>query len=221
MKSDEFWSVELGVGMGPLVLGAAYESLLEALRTQGIDTDRLMLDRAGKVVLPDVSTQLIFSSMNPRTLERIDVSDQRLRFGSLVVIGKRVHEIIGIFKLSRKATLWCNLDPDADTLAHSTLACNSQGSTTQQSRELLARGTIWIPKLGLGLTLRDGLVATVHLCDPVHSPRVGTGSWTKEQQMLSEVRELPPASLMPTETRRKRASIWMTLIQLFVRRTKG
>ena len=220
MKSDEFWSVELGVGMGPLVLGTAYESLLEALRTQGIDTDRLMLDRAGKVVIAEVSTQLVFSSMNPRTLERVDISDQRLRFGSLVVIGKRVHEIIGIFKLSRKATLWCNLDPNVDIVAHSTLAHNAQGNTTQQSRELLARGTIWIPKLGLGLTLCDGLVATVHLCDPAYSPRVGTGSWTKEQQMLSEVRELPPASSIPTETRRKRESIWKALLQLFVRRTK-
>ncbi len=190
--SDEFWAVVPGVGMGPLVFDRKYEEVLQALRDQNIDVDRMRLDASGKLTVPELGTQLVFSDTYPRTLVRLDVNDDRLRFGSLVVIGKRVHEIIGIFKISRKQTLWSAIDDQ-----HETIGLGTHGNTAEQSRQLLARGTIWIPGLGLGLTLRDGLVGTVHLCHPSQSPRTGTGAWTKEQQRLSEVREIPAASLLP------------------------
>lgn len=197
MKSEEFWSVELGVRMGPLVLGAEYETVLQVLRDHRIDADRLRLDSSGKLSVPEIQTGLVFSGTYPQTLDRIDVDDDRIRFGSLAVIGKRVHEIIGLFKLSRKKTLWCSLETNGDS------PDTVEGDSTSQSRELLARGTIWIPALGLGLTLRDGLVATVHLCDPAQAPQNGSGPWTKEQQLLSEVRELPAISLVvPTDSHR-------------------
>lgn len=200
MKSEEFWSVEVGTGMGPLVVGTEYESLLEGLRSYGIEVDRLRLDRLGKVALPELAVQLVFSQTTPRKLVRIEVSDERLRFGSLSVIGKRAHEIVGLFKISRKQTLWSDLEFGED---RSRLPATAK--STEQSRELLARGTLWIPALGLGLTLKDGLVATVHLCDPADSPRIGSGPWTKEQQLLSEVRELPTATLPQANRIRKTA----------------
>ena len=193
--------------MGPLVLGTEFEPLIEVLRENRIDVDRLTLDRSGKVPVPKIGTHLVFSQTSPRTLIRIDVSDERLRFGSLSVIGKRAHEIVGLFKVPRKETLWCKIENEVETsdlVAH--------GTPTANSRELLARGTIWITGLGLGLTLRDGLVETVHLCDPAQSPRSGSGPWTKEQQRLSEVRELPAASTTPTQ--RNRESILNALIHL-------
>jgi hypothetical protein len=193
MQNDDFWSVQLGIRMGPLVLGSEYEPVLQALRDHRVDVDRLRLDRSGKLSVQDIHTQLLFSDTYPRTLVRIDVEDKQLRFGPLVVIGKRAHEIIGLFKVSRKKTLWCSVATNSDS---SDLVAN--GNTTSQSRELLARGTIWIPGLGLGLTLRDGLVGTVHLCEPSQAPRNGTGSWTKEQQRLSEVREMPALATAPT-----------------------
>ena len=206
MKSKMFWLVELGVGMGPLVLGTEFELLLEVLRENSIDGDRLTPDQSGKVFLPEICTQLFFSQARPQTLTRIDVSDERLRFGSLSVIGKRAHEIVGLFKVPRKETLWRSLETEGET---SDLIGNR--NTTEQSRELLARGTIWITALGLGLTLRDGLVATVHLCDPAQAPEKGSGPWTKEQQRLSEVRELPVTLAAPTVRTRK--SILSLLIQ--------
>ncbi len=207
MKSKDFWLVELGVGMGPLVLGTEFEPLLDVLRENSIDVDRLTLDRSGKVHLPIIGTHLFFLEARPQTLARIDVSDERLRFGSLSVIGKRAHGIVGLFKVPRKETLWCNLETEGKTSE-----IVAKGNTTEQSRELLARGTIWITSLGLGLTLRDGLVATVHLCNPAQSPRTGSGPWTKEQQRLSEVRELPVTTAAPTP--RKRKSILSVLLHL-------
>lgn len=200
MKNDEFWSVELGARMGPLVLGTEYEQLLQVMRDRGIDVDRLRLDGSGILSVPEIDTQFKFSETFPKTLVRIDVQDARLRFGPLAVIGKRVHEIIGMFKVSRKQTLWCSVESNAESGGN-----DAGGNTNEQSRRLLASGTIWIPGLGLGLTLLDGLVAIVHLCNPADAPRSGTGIWTKEQQMLSEVREIPEASLAASSRKGNRS----------------
>ncbi|MEQ1827010.1 MAG: hypothetical protein ABL921_13730 [Pirellula sp.] len=209
MKKAEFWLVELGVRMGPLVLGTEVESVLQILRDHRIDVDRFAFDGTRDLPVPEIGTHLIFSETSPRTLSRIDVTDERLRFASLAVIGKRAHEIIGIFKLSRKETLWCSIDADG-TPSNLT----PENDAASRSREQLARGTIWIPSFGLGLTLRDGLVSTVHLCDPAQSPRNGSGPWTKEQQRLSEVRELPATSTTPTQ--RKRMSVLVALLHLIL-----
>ena len=206
---DEFWLVVPGAGMGPLVFDAEYEEVLQALRDVGIDVERLRLDGSGKLVVQDIHTHLLFSETSPRTLVRIDVDDERLRFGSLSVIGKRVHEIIGIFKISRKQTLWSSVDGNSEAVL-----VGASGNTAEQSRELLARGTIWIPGLGLGLKLRDGLVGTVHLCHPSQSPRTGNGTWTKEQQRLSEVREIPAASMAATIRKRSRKTTLSLIIHL-------
>ena len=197
MKNDEFWLVELGLGMGPLALGTEYAQVIQILHDHEINVDSISLDRSGKLSVPEIHSQLLFSRSNPQTLDRIDVEDERLRFGSLSVIGKRVYEIVVIFKLSRKETLW-----SSDQTTGEIWQPVSPKDATAHSRDLLARGTLWIPSYGLGLTLRDGLVATVHLCDPANAPRTGSGSWTKEQQRLSEVREAPPVSNNPiTRTR--------------------
>lgn len=209
MKSDDFWSVELGVGMGPLVLGTDFESLRAVLQENRIDVVAWTLGRSGKVSVPELGIHFVFSQDSPRTVVRIDISNNRLRFGSLAVIGKRAHEIVGLFKVPRKEKLWCNMDNEGDSSA---LVAN--GNTTANSRELLASGTIWITGLGLGLKLCDGLVETVYLCDPGQSPHSGSGPWTKEQQRLSEVRELPAASITPNHRNRKSISILNALIPL-------
>ena len=195
--------------MGPLVLGTDFESLRAVLQENRIDVGGLTLDRSGKVSVPELGIQLIFAQGSPRTLVRIDISDKRLRFGSLAVIGKRAHEIVGLFKVPRKEKLWCNMDDEGDSSA-----LVADGNTTANSRELLASGTIWITGLGLGLKLCDGLVQTVYLCDPSQSPYSGSGPWTKEQQRLSEVRELPAASITPIQRNRKSISILNALIPL-------
>jgi hypothetical protein len=210
MKSDEFWSVQLGVGMGPLVLGTEYQQVLNELRDQHIDVDGFATSRMGGISLTGLKTELVFSQDNPQTLCRIDVSDERLRFGSLPVIGKRAYEIVGLFKVPRKETLWCSIDPE---IKRSEFV---EGDQASRSRALLHHGTIWITGHGLGLTLSDGLVATVHLCDPSHSPRDGHGTWTKEQQRLSEVREIPVASLPISKPLRSSAATGFIHLALFV-----
>lgn len=210
MKSNNLWSVDLGVGMGPLKLGTEYKAVLQNLQEQRIDVDRLTLDRSGELSIPELGTRFQFSEATTPTLIRIDVEDNRIRFGPLSVIGKRAHEIIGLFKVPRKETSWSNLESN-----DASFDASLERNTNTMSRELLARGTIWIPSLGLGLSLRDGLVETVHLCDPAYVPQSAHGPWTKEQQRLSEVRELPPASIAST-TKTSSTFLVKILIPLFL-----
>ncbi len=196
--------------MGPLVLGTDFESLLAVLQENRIDVKNQTLSRSNEMALPEIGIHLLFSKTPPRTLIRIDVSDERLRFGSLPVIGKRAHEIVGLFKVPRKETLWCDIESNEPDSATSGI----KSDTTAMSRALLAHGTIWITGLGLGLKLCDGLVEIVYLCDPSQSPQTGSGPWTKEQQRLSEVRELPAASTAPTGRNRKSISIFNVLIHV-------
>ena len=141
--------------MGPLVLGTEFEPLLEVLRKNSIDGDRLTLDRSGKIPLKEIGTHLFFSEASPQTLTRIDVADERLRFGSLSVIGKRAHEIVGLFKVPRKETLWCSLENERET-SH----LIAKGNTTGQSRELLAQGTM--SALSLAPTAKPKLITTLY-----------------------------------------------------------
>ncbi len=211
MVKDEFWSVEAGVGLGPLTLGSELEEVLQTLQEHQLEPDRAGLDGSGKMAIEKRGIQLCFSKQSPRVLIRIDVSNPQVRFGSLAVIGKRVHEIIGIFKVSRKETVWCGIDsPGGDADQADT------ADRANQSRELLAKGTIWLPRIGLGFTLSDGLIATVHLCDPADAPTSGVGPWTKEQQLLSEVREIPTTSDPQVGPRRRAIGLGWTHIALFI-----
>ncbi len=75
--------------------------------------------------------------------------------------------------------------------------------------------TIWSNNATEGETSSSVAEGNTHeqsLCDPTHSPRSGCGPWTKEQQRLSEVRELPPVSL--ASDKRNRVSKLTVLIQL-------
>jgi hypothetical protein len=200
--SNDFWQVELMVGMGPLLLGVDEDAIQKVLVERGIDAEPRFLGNARQRTIPSIKTRLTFSEANPRTLTHIEVDDERLRFASLSVLGKRAYQIIGIFKVSRKETLW--------TRGNSSIEENAEpfrgNMSPELSRELLAKGTLWIKKYGLGLTMRDGLVATVHLCDPNDVPRDGLGQWTKEQQLLSEVHEVVAQEKEPIQRSLKSAA---------------
>jgi hypothetical protein len=218
MKSNDFWLVEIGAGMGPLALGMEYGQLIQVLRDHQVDVDNLLLDKDLMLAVPPINSRLFFADETPRILRKIDVNDSRIRFGGLPVIGKRVHEILGIFKTPRKETLWC-IDEISDRNSHATSIVES----TNSSRELLARGTLWITSLGLGMSLRDGLIETIHLCDPADLPIVGLGTWTKEQQRLSEVRDMPMDTVATNQlfgpqqaNFRKSIAQSMMLVALFV-----
>jgi hypothetical protein len=188
--------------MGPLVLGQPRREILRILREQGLefesDGDD---DEDSELFVEAMDSHLVFSSDEPKRLTRMDIDDDRLRFGPMQVHGKRLHEIVDLFQVPSSETLWCNHYED-DVVGETA----KRLARTYSDRELIESGTLWITTLGLGLTVYLGEIETVHLCDPEHVPHFGSGQWTQEQRVLSETYqvkdEVPKQRIDPPKRRR-------------------
>lgn len=184
VTKEDFWSVELGHGMGPFVLGLTRIQVVQILRELKLDTEEVQDNRVRGLYVDEIETMLVFSSDSLPLLKRIDVEDERLRFGPLEVLGKPVHEIVQLLKVPPSETLWCDYYEEEEQADG-----EAKNAKNTSDRDLVRWGTLWITSLGLGLSLHNGVITMVHLCDPEHSPRFGTGQWTKSQRLLSEVGE--------------------------------
>lgn len=187
MKDKAFWSVELGVGMGPLVLGRPRNEILEILQKHlRNEVDSKELDDIfelddNEIYIDAIETNLVFSSDSPPSLKRLDVAEDRVTFGSMEVLGKPLHEIVALLNIPASETLWCDFYDDDEQVQ----AANKK-SAPKSDHLLLVAGTLWITSLGLGLTVYRGKVDSIHLCTPDDSPRYGTGTWNDQQKELSE-----------------------------------
>lgn len=188
MTGTAFWSVELGVGMGPLVLGLPRNEILGILRDQSRgEIDREELDEFlelddNEVYLEAIETNLFFSNDAQQTLKRLDIADDRVAFGSMRILGKPLHEVVTLLKVPTSETLWCDFyedDEQADAA--------QKKPASKSDRLLLVAGTLWITSLGLGLAVHWGKIDCIHLCNPDDSPRYGSGTWNDQQQALSEI----------------------------------
>lgn len=176
--SDDLWSVELGRGMGVLVLGAQREVVVTRLAQAGVELDPDEPDDGARwLYVDDLDAELLFSKSQPRVLREIKVEDQRLRFGPLPVIGRRLHEVLGLLQVQDAETLWQIGDQRQQ---------QSAGDLPRPAdAALLDQGTCWIPALGLGLEMLGGEIFAVRLRQPEHAPKRGVGTFTPAQRELS------------------------------------
>ena len=138
MKS-EIWNVDLGVGLGPLRLGATRDVVVRSLADSGVSLDCDEEDEWFYV--DEMDTELNFKSTEPPELLEIVVEDERIRLGPLPVIGERLHKFIDTLKVPDSETVWRTHDYDADERA-------TDGNRPIMTDEtLLDRGTLWIPAL--------------------------------------------------------------------------
>jgi hypothetical protein len=181
MLEDRLWSVEIGQGMGPFLLGLPRSEVAAIVRMLGFKIDSTRDDNDANVYIEEMDTTLIFSAQSPQTLERIDVCDWRIRFGSFDVYDTPIHELVLLLKVSPTETLWCDCEDFGRQREH---AEQVQADETADE-DLIESGTLWFTTLGLGVSLDRGTVDEVHVCDPELSPRFGTGNWTEAQRVLS------------------------------------
>jgi Protein of unknown function (DUF3592) len=183
--SDELWSVELGRGIGVIELGATREEIARRLAEHKIELD--LDDEDDWLWVEELDAELRFKTTKPPVLREILVEDDQLRFASLPVIGKRLHEVVELLKVSDGETMWrIEQDDEEDERAG---AIFPEGVTTDEM--LLDDGTLWIPALGLGLGMVRGEITTVRLRKPGETPKSGLGPLTASQRGLSARADLP------------------------------
>lgn len=178
MVNAEFWKVELGRGMGPFSFGMTLTQVAQILKDHQLDKDMVVDEEDSEIYFDDLEMTFAFSQDGSKVLRRIDIDDDRMRFGDMDVHFKPVHEIVALFGVPESETLWCDHYDEAEQRE---FELGQEVPERESDDDLLRRGTLWITSLGLGMTLVSGDVYTVHLCDPDHVPRYGTGTWTAAQ----------------------------------------
>ena len=211
MVSDSFWSVEVGRGMGPLAFGMSREGVIQCLKQESIAVDFDARDHDAQMYIGEIDATLVFATRLPGTLVRIDVDDDRINFAKWDVISKPIHKVVRLFKCADKDTLWCNNYDEKSQSQREAGLPDSAAAQTLSDSDLLCRGTLWIPALGLGFSLEDGLVATVHVCAPEHVPKYGTGTWNNAQRVMSETGRVTAVKLQQPK-RRNSANLMLNII---------
>jgi hypothetical protein len=216
MDEQDLWRVKIGSGLGPLALGTSRRKVLESLQAFGWETNP-DLDRH-KILLriPKLEISLSFAEDGSEILRRIDVSNPRVSFATWDVIGKPIHKAVRLFKCAAEETLWCSA---YDESSQRDLALSPTGQSNLQQPDdvaLLRRGTLWIPPLGLGFTLSEGRIVTLHVTKPEYAPKFGTGTWNVAQKTMSELGRIPKfsrtiASAEDSRTKRVRNSLTILL----------
>src|SRR4029079_12319464 len=171
--SDELWSIELGRGVGVIELGATREEIARRLAEHKIELG--LEDEDDWLWVEEMNAELHFRTTEPKVLREIVVEDESVRLGPMEVIGKRLHEIVGFLQVADSETMWRPWDDEEGE--------EKPGRTfePQTDEELLDGGTLWIPALGLGLSMLRGGIDTVRLRRPEDAPQSGLGSLTPGQ----------------------------------------
>lgn len=215
------WSIEPGQGVGDWRLGASREDVLRRLSERGVQGET-ELDDDDLLIVDDLETELKFD--RSQRLFEITAESERLTLSGHAVIGARLHEVVDRLRVSDSETLW---KPEADDEEDPDGEPPKQSAPKQPTdEELIIGGTLWIPRLGLGLELWRGEILCVRMRLPGDVPREGAGPLTPSQRTLLAKPDLsdsltddapaakrPPNRLQPILTLAMLASLgWLVWI---------
>lgn len=174
------WSIEPGQGVGDWQLGASREDVLRRLAERGAQGEA-ELDDDDLLVVDDLEVELKFDKF--QRLFEITAESERLTLAGHAVIGARLHEVVDRLRVSDSQTLWT---PEADDEDDDEDDATAQSGVPKKpsDEELIIGGTLWIPRLGLGLELWRGEILCVRMRQPADVPREGVGPLTPAQRTL-------------------------------------
>src|SRR5437899_2190858 len=110
--SEKLWSVELGRGVGVIELGAMREEVARKLAEVGIELD--IEDEDDWLWVEDLDGELYFRTIEPKVLWEIIVEGDQVRLGPMGVIGKRLHEVVGLLQVADAETVWRPWDAEGE-----------------------------------------------------------------------------------------------------------
>src|SRR5205809_431742 len=122
--------------MGPFELGMEHDAVLARLVEANIEIEADD-DDPRWMFLPEIETSLTFGDDEPPCLVQIVVEDERIRLGTLPVLGQRVHQIVELLQVPESKMPWSmGGDP-----------CSACRGATGSSRQLPPTRNCSIPEL--------------------------------------------------------------------------
>jgi hypothetical protein len=201
--NDEDWIIEPGRGIGPLELGLHREALLQRLADAGLDVED---DEERWLYIEEMDADLTFSAGAEPVLQEVAISDDRARFGPMVLIDEPLAKIVDLLRVANEDTAWTiRFEEDPEFFVSEKPAADEAESPDAPStldKKLLCDGTLWIKSLGVGLRLAHGEILTVRLRQPGDLPQIQHGPLTDEQRELAEKPDLYSQLVGPTSSER-------------------
>lgn len=174
----EHWLVDLGQGMGPLRLGDTPDEVLRKLADAGIDYEPEEGDEEPIGYVDDLDAELKYKTSQPPVVLEIECWDERAKVGPLSAIDERLHTLLDQLHVQDAETVWRLGRINDQELPDGPVPIATD-------KELFKRGTLWIPHLGLGLTMLNGTIGAVCIRKPEEAPKRGHGQLTSDQRALS------------------------------------
>ena len=194
--NDNDWVLVPGEGMGPFVLNTERLALESELAKADIELDSPE-DEPTTAECEDGDIELTFDEAPPHHLRQIIVMDDRVVLNGEAIISRRPQELLDAWRISDGDTLWRR---DAAWHTVNDPAATPIGTLQPATdKELLTNGTLWIPRLGIGLQLNRGEVECVVLRPLAHVPAEGNGSLTSSQRSLLSLPDLSEAFSTPPQ----------------------
>lgn len=191
MDDQALWQVSIANGVGPVTLGASRRQVLESLKAFGVHTRFNPNESERSLRIRQLEICFSFAEDGSQVLKRIDVKNPRVHFANWDVLGKPIHKAVRLFKCADSETLWCS-SYDESSQRDLEMALNGHSKLKKTGDvALLRRGTLWIPALGLGFTLKEGQIFELHVTKPENAPKFGTGTWNAAQKTMSELGRIP------------------------------
>jgi hypothetical protein len=203
------WKVEPGIAIGVFHLGMPRHEILQILKDKNLDAEAM--SGGNQVYVLEMDIKLHFRAEPPCHLHLIEVSNERVRFGTLKIMWDFPHNFFA--SITSTGTLWFD---DLSQINRTFPKSASLKSPTDE--QLLDGGTLWMKDLGVGFELTRGKITTLYLCDPADLPQVGYGEFTGAQRHLSEKMQIasfrtPIARTPPAE---RAVKISLMLIAMLV-----
>jgi len=190
---EKGWQLTLGKSWGPLNLGAARSTIIEVLNKQDFDVDEE--EGVDTLFLFEPELELNFAGDAPKELLQIVIEDAIVEINGLPLLNTTLDQALLAANLtSFDGAIWRSDDEHTDTLPGFTPeepTDEDDKSKPPTASQLLQHATLWIPQLGLGLSMWKGIVNQVVLRRPEHSPTSGIAPLTQEQLELAMQQEIP------------------------------
>lgn len=219
---EKGWQLNFGKSWGPLNLGAARSTIIEALNKQGLDIDEE--EGVDTLFLFEPELELSFATDAPKELLQVVIEDAVVEINGLPLIKTTLDQALLAANLtSFEGLFWRNDDEQTDTLpgfSPEEPLDEVDKDTPRTPQQLLHSSTLWIPHLGLGLGMWKGIVNQVVLRKPEHSPTSGIAPLTQEQLELAMQQEIPkpqaPAGPPPLWVRTLQTASNVVYVALFI-----
>jgi hypothetical protein len=147
--------------------------------------------------------QLQFTKADPQKLYQIVAGKPAIHVAGEIIIGERLEDALTRLGVARfRDTLWSIVDLESEFVGGVPIA-DSKRPRKASTKELIARGTLWIKSLGMGLVLQHGRVELICVRKPADVPQIGCGELSeihlKEQVAPELFPSIPRLSPLPKQ----------------------